>query len=117
LQKWERDLTSHWRSLRFGELRAAGSEGERHIFEVEVYLGGLSPDAVRIELYADPLSDEPPFRLEMTRNGPIAGQVGGYAYHANVSEERPASHYTARIIPYHPAAHLPLENAGILWFR
>jgi starch phosphorylase len=117
LQKWEQDMASHWRDVRFGELRVTGSERQRHIFDVQVYLGGLPPDAVRVELYADPLGDELPLRLEMTQSGPIANQVGGYAYHADVSQERPASHYTPRIIPYHPAAYVPLENASILWFR
>ena len=82
---------------------------------MEVYLGGLSPDAVRVELYADPLRDELPFRLEMERSGPITD--AGYVYHASVSAGRPASHYTPRIIPYHPATRVPLENARILWFR
>ncbi len=117
LQKWEQEVASHWRDVRFGELRVAGSVDEGHVFDVEVYLGSLSPDAVRVELYADPLNDELPFRLELARSGPIAGQVGGYAYHASVSAERPAWHYTPRIIPYHPAVRVPLENAGILWFR
>jgi starch phosphorylase len=117
LQKWERDVTSHWRDLRFGELRVAGSSEERLVFDVEVYLGGLSPDAVRVELYADPLNDEFPFRLEMARTGSLAGPVAGYVYHASVSAGRPASHYTPRVIPYHPATRVPLENARILWFR
>jgi len=117
LQKWEQDVASHWRDVRFGELRVAGSEGERHVFDVEVYLDGLSPDDVRVELYADPLKDELPFRLEMTRSGPITGAVADYVYHASTSAGRPASHYTPRIIPYHPVARVPLENACILWFR
>jgi glycogen phosphorylase len=70
---------------------------------------------VRVELYADPLKDELPFRLGMARSGPITDV--GYVYHASVSAGQPASHYTARIIPYHPVACVPLENARILRFR
>lgn len=117
LHEWERDLASHWREVRFGEFRVTGAAGEPHVFDLEVYLGGLSPDAVRVELYADPLNDEAPFRLEMARSGPIAGPLAGYVYRASVPAERPAWHYTPRIIPYHPAARVPLEHAGILWFR
>ena len=84
LQKWEQDVASHWRDVRFGELRAGSEEG-RHVFDVEVYLGGLSPDEVRVELYADPLQDELPFRLEMAPSGPITGAP--YVYHASVSAE------------------------------
>ena len=82
---------------------------------MEVYLGGLSPDDVRVELYADPLRAELPLRLEMARSGSITD--AGYVYHASVSAGRPASHYTPRVIPYHPATRVPLENARILWFR
>ena len=114
LQKWEQDVASHWRDVRFGELRAGSEEG-RHVFDVEVYLGGLSPDEVRVELYADPLQDELPLRLEMAPSGPITGAP--YVYHASVSAGRPVSHCTPRIIPYHPEARVPLENARILWFR
>ena len=115
LQKWEQDVASHWRDVRFGELRAGSEEG-RHVFDVEVYLGGLSPDEVRVELYADPLQDELPLRLEMAPSGPITG-APPYVYHASVSAGRPVSHCTPRIIPYHPEARVPLENARILWFR
>ena len=115
LQKWERDVASHWRDVRFGELRVAGSTDEGHVFNVEVYLGSLSPDAVRVEVYAEPLRDELPFRIEMGRSGPITGAC--YVYHGSVSAGRPASHYTPRIIPYHPVARVPLEDARILWFR
>jgi hypothetical protein len=38
LQKWEQEVASHWRDVRFGELRLAGSEEERHIFDVEAGL-------------------------------------------------------------------------------
>jgi hypothetical protein len=37
-------------ALRFDDLRAK-SEGEEHIFAVEIYLGALDPEAVRVELY------------------------------------------------------------------
>ena len=86
-------IMMHMRTL----LQFSAATGARHVLGVEVYFAGLSPDAVRVELYANPLNNELPFRLEMARSGPIAGQVGGYAYHASVSAEcwrdttRPAS--------------------------
>ena len=96
LQKWEQDVASHWCDVRFGELRVAGSADEGHVFDVEVYLGSLSPDAVRVELYADPLRAELPFRLEMEVNSPITD--AGYVYHASVSAGRPG---VALHAPYH----------------
>jgi len=38
-------------------------------------------------------------------------------YSAETPAVRPPSDYTPRIIAYHPAARIPLEEARILWFR
>src|SRR5262249_28296757 len=54
LLTWRETLVQHWASVRFGELRVETSAG-RHAFHVQVYLGDLAPEAVRVELYADPL--------------------------------------------------------------
>jgi starch phosphorylase len=53
----------------------------------------------------------------MARGSQIAGAVKGCVYSAEVPAARAASDYTPRIIPYHPAARIPLEDARILWFR
>ena len=70
----------------------------QHAFEVEVFLGDLSPDAVRVELYADGVNGDGPVRQEMTRVPPL-GNAGGCIYRATVPATRPATHYTARVIP------------------
>ena len=33
------------------------TQGELHVFEVQVYLNDLDPNAVQVELYADGLND------------------------------------------------------------
>ena len=38
--------------MRFGEAKSE-TDAARHVFEVQVYLGDLDPDAVQVELYAD----------------------------------------------------------------
>ena len=45
-------LEQKWATLRFGEVKVA-TDGGKHVFEVQVYLNDLDPDAVRVELYAD----------------------------------------------------------------
>jgi starch phosphorylase len=116
LVNWSRLLKQNWSALRFGEIRIETTD-ELHLFEVQVYLNGLETDVVRIELYADGANDAPSERIEMMRIRPLVGAIGGYAYHASVSTRRPATDYTARLIPNHAHASIPLEAAWILWQR
>jgi starch phosphorylase len=84
---------------------------------VQVYLNGLDPEAVRVELYADGILHDAPVRQEMQRMHRLVAAATGYAYVARVAAERPASDYTARLIPRHDNAQVPLEASQILWQR
>ncbi len=113
MDKWYRELVDRWSALRFGEVKVR-TEGGKHVFEAQVYLNGLAPDAVRIELYA---SGDPPVRQEMRPLQQLVGTGHAWAYGTEVSAQRPASDYTARIVPSHPGAAVPLEAAEIVWQR
>ena len=118
LLEWEQAVAAHWGLLRFGELRVKSSP-QKHSLQVEVHLGDLLPDWVLVQLYADPLSMEPPFVSEMTQTDGAELSKGWRVYSADVSASRPASDYTPRIVPCHAGsgARIPLEDAHILWFR
>ena len=116
LLKWRQDLSRHWAAVRFGEINVATSAG-RHLFDVQLYLDDVDPEAVRVELYAEPLNAGPPVRREMTRGNALVGSMKGYLYSAEVSAARPASDYTPRVIPHFGDARVPLEDSHILWFR
>jgi starch phosphorylase len=45
------------------------------------------------------------------------GAANSYDYSATVSAGRPATDYTARVIPCHDGVAAPLEAAQILWQR
>ena len=113
---WRRAHELAWNALRFGEVKLE-HEGERHVFEVPVYLDDLAPEAVRVELYADGVIDGVPVRQEMQRVRELTGALGGYVYRATVSADRPATDYTARVIPHFDGVAVPLEAARILWQR
>ena len=113
---WQRDLGRQWHHLRFGEVMVRTTDGQ-HVFETQVYLGGLDPDSVRVELYAEGLDGNGAVRQEMTRSRALTGAGSGYLYVASVNAGRPASDYTARVIPFHEAAAVPLEAGQILWQR
>jgi starch phosphorylase len=113
---WLETLAQKWAALHFGEVKVE-TTGEQHVFEIQVYLGELDPNAVRIELYADGAPGGDPVRQEIKRVRQLVGAVGGYLYGGSVSAARPPTDYTARVVPCHEGAAVPLETARILWQR
>ena len=113
---WRHALDQKWTALRFGEVKLE-TEGEQHVFEAQVYLDELDPEAVRVELYANGVNSAEAERVEMKRVRQLVGATNGYAYRAEVPAARPATDYTARLIPHHDGAAVPLEDAHILWQR
>ncbi|MFH1340588.1 MAG: alpha-glucan family phosphorylase [Pseudomonadota bacterium] len=114
--EWRRALERKWAELRFGEQKIE-TDGEQHVFEVEVHLDELDPNAVCVEIYADGINGDGPIRREMARGRQLAGHVRGFVYRASVPTKRPATDYTARVIPKLSGVAIPLEAAGILWQR
>src|SRR5580698_7662394 len=108
---WSRELDVKWASLRFGEVKAR-TEGGQHNFEVQVYLNGLAPEAVRVELFA---GGNPPVTQEMRPLQQLVGTGHAWSYGAQVSAARPLSDYTARIVPSHAGVAVPLEAMHIVW--
>jgi glycogen phosphorylase len=102
--------------LHFGEVKVE-TEGTQHVFEVHVYLGDIDPDAVRLELYSNSVNGGDPVRQEMKAVRQLAATLGGYVYTASLSATRPATDYTARVIPFHDSVAVPLEARQILWQR
>jgi starch phosphorylase len=114
--EWQRSLRRNWDGLRFGGVKIE-TTGDKHAFEVQVFLHQIDPDAVRVELYADGSNDRTPVRQEMQRTRPISGSADGYLYTASVSALRPFTDYTPRAVPYFPDVAVPLEEGQILWQR
>jgi len=116
LVNWQRPMEQNWSNLRFGEIKVA-TDGGKHGFEVQVYLGGLDPNSIRVELYADGVNGGEPVRQEMKSVPSLAGGSGGNVYSAAVSAARPPEDYTARVMPHCEGIAIPLEAAHILWQR
>jgi starch phosphorylase len=113
---WQHAMETEWPRLRFGEMRVETS-GEQRVFDVQVYLNDLDPNAVRVELYADGINGSDPVRVEMKCARPLPESSRRCVYHATVSTNRPARDYTARVIPQRSGVAVPLESAQILWQR
>ena len=116
LLEWRQAVDGKWDSLRFGDVRVHANAGH-HLFEVELFLNGLDPHAVRVELYAEGPNGGDPVREEMTRARQRPDAAGPWVYRATVPTTRPATDYTARVIPQRSGVAVPLESARILWQR
>ncbi len=114
LVDWSKNLASNWKDVHFGEVCVTAT-GESWHFDVLVYLAEISPDSVQVELYADPLGDDAPVRIRMSRDGAIAGAINSHRYFGDAPATRPANHYTPRAVPVHAQALVPLEESHIRW--
>ena len=113
---WHHTLCNKWANIRFGDVNVETND-EWHLFEAQVYLNGIGPAAVHVELYADKSEDGNPVRFEMNRYQQLVGAENGYIYKGKVSTKRPSGDFTVRIVPYFTGAAIPLEETHILWQR
>jgi len=105
--QWKHDLDRYWQQLKFGEV-SVSTEQDHHHFDVQVFLDGLAPDQVRVQLIAG----APLVIIEM-----LAGEKtdGWVHYNVTVPNNRAAGDFTPRIIARSQDASVPLEYERILW--
>lgn len=115
LISWQAKIDEEWQGIKFGRLAVHHAEGQWH-FEAQVILGGLGPDCVQVQLYADPVEGSSQVCVSMRHQERLHGVVNGHIYLAAVPDQRPAEHFTPRIVPYHPEAFIPMECAKTLWY-
>ena len=117
IRRWQASLEAHWDQLHFGDLAVQEANGRR-TFTVPVYLGDIEPDAVDVQLYADPVGGGAPCEVHaMSQSGELEGAVGGHLYSVEIAAKRPARDYTPRIVPKMDGVAVPLEEAHIRWYR
>lgn len=114
LAAWATQLTAHWPEIQFMTVERCADAGRLHV-TADLSLGAVSLDHVQIELYADPINDLPPVCKPMAFEGTVAEQAGRFRYAITLQTDRPAEHFTPRVVPFHPSAHVPLEFPLIRW--
>jgi len=87
------------------------------VFQVHVFGGDLPLASVRVELFADERQNASAEVIVLHQEHAIPGTANGYIYAGEVEATRPAQDYTVRIVPYHPAAQIPMELPLITWQR
>lgn len=116
IEQWRSSLENHWSDVRFGN-RYVQDSGDAYTVRVQLYLAAVDPDSVAVELYADAADGCERARVGMERSEAISGAINGWLYQATIRKDRPADDYTARVVPRHAQAFIPLEARQILWFR
>ena len=114
LLHWQVQLRKHWPTVRFGSATVEEKQGQ-YLFQAQIFLDDVDPDAVAAELYAAGQNGSSPVRLPMIRGEQLVGSAKGFMYTAQVPAARPVADYTPRLIPQHSGAFVPLEAPFILW--
>jgi starch phosphorylase len=133
ITEWKADIAQRWPAVRFESVTvkelAFEGEGVSHPdgpqlehptgaeYHVRLFTGGIARESLRVDLYCPAGlgggTELIPF--EPRDNG--SGQPEILSYALTIPGPRPASDYTVRVIPYHPAALVPIEADYILWQR
>jgi glycogen phosphorylase len=114
LLAWEREIKERWHEVSFGTVEISSCNGN-YFYRVKVLLGNIRPSEVQVEIYADPTDNDQPFRKAMVVAGESGDRPGDWLYIASVPANRPADHYTPRVIPRHDDLSIPLECSLIAW--
>jgi len=113
---WLQHVRLRWSGVRFGEATIQKS-GDTLGAEIQLYLNGLNPEDVRVELYAEARDDGAPERHELAVTRERSQAEGGFVYGGSVQTPRAPGDYTPRVIPFRAGVAVPLELAEILWLR
>lgn len=114
LRHWQQHLARHWHEIHLGKLAIAEKAGD-WLAEAQVYLGGIAPEQVAIEMIADPAGELPAECIRLQLAYPLTGAINAYHYQGVTPQHRPASDWSLRAIAAHPHAQVPAENPLICW--
>ncbi len=102
--EWKLLIEQNWEKVRFKAVNM-----EIDILTIEVLLGNLRPEDVKVELFAN---GNPPTVQVMEF---VRSANGSYLYQLKVNAKANMEVMTPRIVPYHPEALVPLEAEAVVW--
>ena len=116
LLQWQRSITEQWGTLGFSDVTSETKDGQ-HRFQIGVVPGSVDPNQFRVELYAGPTGESGAKPEILAACKSSSGPSGTILYSVYCPAKRPATDYTARLVPSHTGASVPLEAGQILWQR
>jgi starch phosphorylase len=111
-----RTFQQKWDLMHFSDVRVETVDNQ-HNFYVRLFLNGLDPDTVQVEMFADGIIGGAPIVQKMARDKQSESNANHCGYYTSISATRPVSDFTARVIPFLPNVSVPLEVSRILWQR
>ena len=106
--EWRRLVNEHWNALKFDSVKIEKKADQTH-FEVNVYLDGLDPKSVKLQLYSVGKI------IDMDHKQELPNAISTHAYTASLPLSDNPSNFTPRLIPTFEEVAVPLEVAQILW--
>lgn len=106
------ELINRWDGLSIIDVKTAPIENG-YLFHATIFLNGIDPEKVCVEVFANGEKGEEPERVKMTGTP----RENYHEYNAEVSGGRPATDYTVRVISAYENISVPLENNLIRWQR
>ena len=116
LAGWHNALGLHWKQIHFGNVDVEKT-ADGWSFHIQVYLGEVLPEQIRVELYAEGMNDNPPEIVQCQCGERITGAIHGYSFNVTLATERPVTDFTPRVRAYHVDARIPAEAPLILWYQ
>ena len=120
LSGWKNRMRREWPGVRVGDVglehgagRTSLQVGDQMKVQARVYLGGISPDEVRVQAYYGESGENTaisrPSVLELTERAPADAQPGAFVYRGEIPcAESGAFGLSVRVVPTHP--HLTQEH-------
>jgi starch phosphorylase len=115
---WQRRVEQCWHQVRMisRQMSREDRAGGHSVYKINasIELGDLFPSDVMVEIFADN-ENSIPRRQVLELQSTVPDSNTAYVYSGEVPADRPESHYSVRVIPYHPEVQVPLELPRIYW--
>jgi glycogen phosphorylase len=122
LASWRMDIMTKWNALRISNVQSDEPEvihvNQPLSVQADVYLNGLSPQDVRLEIYAGPVNADGGFDQRNTARMELSSplQEGWYRYVGRFSPQTPGKFgFTVRMLPNHELLLDPHSLGLIHW--
>ena len=111
---WLKRIEDLWPKIHVDNITKEILENE-YLFRMHVYLGELTAQDVKVELFSEAPENDEFEALPMQIEQPLTGAINGFIYCIRIPATRPITDYTPRIRPERPGVAVPLETNAIVW--